>query len=254
MKVTIIQLNSKWANPAENINRVEQLIGNNPDSDLYVLPEMWSTGFVTEPIGIAEEESSSVSLEWMKRFAHDHHCAICGSLAIHVDETYRNRFYFLNGENDTFSYYDKHHLFKYGGEDQYYTCGDQKTVVEYKGFRFLLITCYDLRFPVWIRYSYEYSYDAIIVVANWPDKRKDAWLSLSRARAIENQAFVISCNRVGNDPHCHYFGESVILDPIGKILSCCRPNVEELITCNLDIEMLQHLRSKFNVLKDRDIY
>lgn len=254
MKVTVIQLNSKWANPVENIRRIEQLIGKDIDSDLYVLPEMWSTGFVTEPIGVAEEESSSISLEWMKKFAHENHCAISGSLAIHIDGIYRNRFYFVNGENDSISYYDKHHLFKYGGEDRFYKCGDQNTIVEYRGFRFLLITCYDLRFPIWIRYSNELCYNAIIVVANWPESRQNAWLNLTRARAIENQAFVIACNRVGNDPHCHYSGESTIIDPIGKTLSCCKPDAEEITTYNLDLEMLDRLRSKFKVLEDRDIF
>lgn len=254
MKVTVIQLNSHWANPIKNIKRVEQLIGKDPDSDLYVLPEMWSTGFVTEPIGIAEEESTSISLEWMKKIAHDNQCAICGSLAIYVDGIYRNRFYFINGENNTITYYDKHHLFKFGNEDRYYVRGDQRTIVEYKGFRFLLIVCYDLRFPIWIRYSNELSYDGIIVVANWPEKRQNAWVDLTRARAIENQAFVIACNRVGKDPHCYYTGNSAIISPFGKTLSCCRPNVEDMTTFDIDIDILTQFRTSFNVLDDRDIF
>ena len=253
MKVTIIQLNIAWGNPAENIKRAEQLMGKNPDSDLYVLPEMWSTGFATEPTGIAEEESSSVSLEWMKKTARAHHCAICGSLAVKVDGIYRNRHYFVDGENETVSYYDKHHLFGYGHEDEYYKPGDEHTIVEYKGFRFLLLTCYDLRFPVWIRYSDALNYDGIIIVANWPENRQNAWEILTRARAIENQAFVMACNRVGDDPRCHYSGQSAIISPIGKTLACLDHH-EDILTFDIEMEMLQHLRTKFPVLQDRDNY
>lgn len=129
MKVTIIQLNIEWGSPADNIKRVERLIAQEPGSDLYVLPEMWSTGFATEPFGIAEDEAASISLEWMKKTAHDFQCAICGSLAIQVDGTYRNRHYFVNGETGVVSYYDKHHLFRYGGEDRYYQAGSEQVMV-----------------------------------------------------------------------------------------------------------------------------
>ena len=254
MKVTIIQLNIEWGSPAVNIKRAERLMAKEPDSDLYVLPEMWSTGFATEPTGIAEDEASSISLEWMKKTASDHHCAICGSLAIYVDGIYRNRHYFVNGQTGAVAYYDKHHLFRYGGEDQYYQSGEEHTIVEYMGFRFLLLTCYDLRFPVWSRYANSLDYHAIIVVANWPESRQNAWQILTRARAIENQAFLIGCNRVGEDEYSHYKGQSAIISPIGKTLVNCRPDIEESVSFKLDIETLNHQRKEFRVLEDRDIY
>ena len=254
MKVTIIQLNIEWGSPAVNIKRAERLIAKEPDSDLYVLPEMWSTGFATEPTGIAEDETTSISLEWMKKAASDRHCAICGSLAIYVDGTYRNRHYFVNGQTGTVTYYDKHHLFTYGHEDQFYTPGDRHTVVEYEGFRFLLVTCYDLRFPLWSRYCEAHPYDAIICVANWPESRQNAWHILTRARAIENQAYLIGCNRVGNDSYNHYRGCSAIISPIGKTLACCRPNVPDTASFLLDLESLEHKRTKFKVLEERDKY
>ena len=254
MKVTIIQLDIEWGNPVVNIKRAERLMAKEPDSDLYVLPEMWSTGFATEPTGIVEDETSSISLEWMKKTASDHHCAICGSLAIYVDGTYRNRHYFVNGQTGAVAYYDKHHLFRYGGEDQYYQSGEEHTIVEYMGFRFLLLTCYDLRFPVWSRYANSLDYHAIIAVANWPESRQNAWQILTRARAIENQAFLIGCNRVGDDKYSHYKGQSAIISPIGKALVNCRPDIEESVSFKLDIETLYHQRKKFRVLEDRDIY
>ena len=132
MKVTILQLDIAWGHPEENIRRAEALMAQQPDSDLYVLPEMWSTGFATEPAHIAEDESTSVSLQWMKSTARQFQCAICGSLAIKTaNGVYKNRHYFVNGRTGYVSCYDKHHLFRYGGEDRFYEPGEEHTVVEY---------------------------------------------------------------------------------------------------------------------------
>ena len=253
MKVTILQLDIAWGDPAENIQRAEQLMAEQPGSDLYVLPEMWSTGFATEPTDIAEDESTSISLEWMKTTARQRQCAICGSLAIRtINGIYKNRHYFIDGRKDTFSYYDKHHLFRYGGEDRYYEPGEEHTIVEYMGFRLLLLTCYDLRFPVWSRYADQLQYDAIIAVANWPESRQNAWHILTRSRAIENQAYFIACNRVGDDAYSHYRGMSAIISPIGKTLASCPANEPSTASFLLNLESLRSKREKFKVLEDRD--
>lgn len=254
MKVTILQTDIECGGPRENILRAEQLMAQELGSDLYVLPEMWSTGFATEPFGIAEEEASSVALEWMKTKARELHCAICGSLAIHVDGKYRNRHYFVDGRKGIVQHYDKHHLFSYGHEDNYYTSGDSHTMVAYEGFKFLLVTCYDLRFPVWSRYNAQYPYDAIICVANWPESRQNAWHILTRSRAIENQAYLIGCNRVGDDSYNHYRGCSAIINPIGRTLARCKANEPDTASFLLDLESLEHKRTKFKVLEERDIF
>lgn len=254
MKVTVIQLDIEWGSPSENIRRVEQLMAKAPSSDLYVLPEMWNTGFVTEPQGIAEDEGESPSLEWMRTTAKERHCAIVGSMAVRTaDGIYRNRHYFVNGKNHSVECYDKHHLFKYGKEDLFYTAGETPTVVEYEGFRLLLLTCYDLRFPVWCRYSDAQNYDAIVIGASWSEKRQNTWQILTRARAMENQAYVIACNRVGDDADGHYRGLSAIISPIGKTLAACRQNTADVASFELDLESLRHYRRKFRVLDDRDI-
>ena len=253
MKVTILQLDIAWGDPAENIQRAEQLMAEQPGSDLYVLPEMWSTGFATEPTDIAEDESTSISLEWMKTTARQQQCAICGSLAIRtINGIYKNRHYFIDGRKDTVSYYDKRHLFRYGGEDLFYEPGEEHTIVEYMGFRLLLLTCYDLRFPVWSRYADQLQYDVIIAVANWPESRQNAWHILTRSRAIENQAYFIACNRVGDDPYSHFRGMSAIISPIGKTLASCPANEPSTASFLLDLESLHTKRSKFKVLEDRD--
>ena len=253
MKVTLLQTDISWAQPDENIRQARQLLSQSEESELYVLPEMWSTGFATEPVGIAAEESDNAALEWMKSEAAARHCAISGSLAVRLaDGTYRNRHYFVAGIAGSVSYYDKRHLFTYGHEHHYYTAGQQHTVVAYGGFRLLLLTCYDLRFPCWSRYATGMEYDAIIIVANWPESRQSAWQLLTRARAIENQCFLIGCNRVGDDRYSHYAGCSVVLGAYGQTLGQCHKNSVESLTVNLDLAELQRRRSKFRVLDDRD--
>lgn len=255
MKITIIQLDIVWNNPLQNISKVEEIIKQQPNSDLYVLPEMWATGFATEPLGVAEDESDSCSLKWMQDFANRQKCAICGSLAIRTDDgTYRNRHYFINGRSRKVEYYDKHHLFTYGKEGKFYQSGEDHTIVAYEGFRFLLLTCYDLRFPVWSRYADALRFDAIICVANWPSSRQNAWQILTRARAIENQAYLIACNRVGKDNYCSYLGQSAVINPIGKTLIHCQPNKESIATVEIDLETINHYRNKFAVLEDRDLF
>ena len=250
MKVTIFQTNVSWARPDENVENVSRLFDGNADSDLYVLPEMWATGFATEPLGIAEN-SDSIALRWMCRTARERLCAVSGSLLVKTDDGhYRNRHYFVTPEAAVF--YDKHHLFTYGHEDEYITPGDDHVIATWQGRRFLLLTCYDLRFPLWARYGRAGEYDAIIVVANWPEKRQQAWRVLTRARAIENQCYLIGANRVGDDQFCHYLGESLVCGPQGETLVECEAEKEEAKSVMLDFEALDYIRSRFRVLDDRD--
>ena len=251
MKVTIFQTDIHWATPEENVRQAQQMIAANPGSDLYVLPEMWATGFATKPQDIAEDEDTSVALRWMKQTAVEHDCAVCGSLAVKTSDGYfRNRQYFVT--KDAAFIYDKHHLFTYGHEGRYITAGDKQVVATFRGRRFLLLTCYDLRFPVWSRYGRAGEYDAIIVVANWPESRQLPWRVLTRARAIENQCYLIGCNRVGDDQWCHYSGESLVCDARGGTLASCPANEPSTCTVDLDFEALDAIRSRFRVLDDRD--
>ena len=253
MRITLLQTDIKWGNPNANIKLVEQLMKSSNESDLYVLPEMWSTGFATEPEGIAQEEAVNEALLWMREIAKEKQCAISGSLAVKLsDGTYRNRHYFVDGRNHQEAYYDKHHLFTYGGENRYYTAGQKHTVVCFEGFRILLLTCYDLRFPCWSRYADGLEYDMIIVVANWPQSRQSAWQLLTRARAIENQCYLVGVNRVGDDDYSHYIGASCVIDPTGKTIAQCHRNQPEDLTVELSLADLRHRRDKFRVLDDRD--
>lgn len=253
MKVVMLQTNISWANPDENIRQAQQLMDEAPDGDLYVLPEMWSTGFATEPEGIAAEEADNAALKWMLQTAKERQCAISGSLAVKAEDgSFRNRHYFIDGRAGKTYFYDKHHLFSYGGEHLAYTPGQAHIIVNYMGWRLLLLTCYDLRFPCWSRYADGLEYDAVICVANWPSSRQSAWQLLIRARAIENQCYMIGVNRVGDDQRCHYIGASAVIDVTGRTVAQCRLGVPQALMCNIQLEDLQRRRAKFRVLDDRD--
>ena len=247
MKITILQRDIVWANVDANIEKADKIIDSINDTGLIVLPEMFSTGFATHPEGIAERDGKS--LGWMKKKAAEKNCAIAGSVAIELNGNYHNRFYFVKPDGEV-THYDKHHLFTYGGEHKRFTAGNDRVIVEWRGFRWLLLVCYDLRFPMWSRNNEDY--DGILYVASWPTPRVDAWSTLLLARAIENQCYVAGVNRVGTDRSCQYCGASAIIDPYGKVVATCGLNCEGAATAELDVEALKKFRESFPVLKDRD--
>ena len=250
MKLTILQRNIEWANPAMNVKRADEAIDRNPGADLYVLPEMFSTGFCTHPEGIAESTESD-TLQWMKDKASSTGAAIAGSIAVTKDGKYYNRFYFVKPDGSVASY-DKHHLFTFGGEHNNFSAGEQRVIVEWRGVRIFLEVCYDLRFPVWSRNRGDY--DMIIYVASWPTPRVEAWKALLVARAIENQCYVAGVNRVGEDPTCQYCGGSRIIDPYGKIIATCADSIECEASATIDMASLEAFREKFPVLSDADSF
>ena len=256
MIITLLQQDIVWGNPSANQKAAEGAMLAADKSDLYVLPEMWSTGFATEPEGIAESDGSS--LNWMKQMANRLDAAVAGSIATEIDGKYYNRFYFvkpaINGSDNEIEYYDKHHLFTYSGEHLRYTAGERRVVVEWRGWRFLLQVCYDLRFPVFARNCAEGpdAYDVALYVASWPTSRRAPWDALLRARAIENQCYVCGVDRTGDDPACHYNGGTAIIDAYGNTVAACPDGEVSSIRVELDMDKLTAFRKKFPVLSDRD--
>lgn len=242
MKVCIVQHDIVWQNPEENIRRMEARLDRAPQADLYVLAEMWATGFGDAP---------TVSLEaelWMRQMSREMKAALAGSLAVEDGGVVHNRLLFVKPDGAV-AHYDKRHLFAPGGEKDYFGAGRERTVVEWGGVRFLLQVCYDLRFPVWSRNRGDY--DAMLYVANWPARRMLAWQTLLRARAIENQCYVVGVNRVGTDPVAEYVGGSTVFDAYGNCVAQCGAD-EGFATAELDMERLREFRQKFPVLEDRD--
>jgi omega-amidase len=172
-------------------------------------------------------------------------------LVIKEDGKYYNRLLFVlpNGEIKT---YNKRHLFSYAGEEKFYTAGDEKLIIDYKGFRICPLVCYDLRFPVFARNTEDY--DVLLYVANWPRARILAWDTLLRARAIENMSYTIGVNRIGLDGNQHaYTGHSQIIDALGNYI--VEPfEQENVITIKLDKQALIDTRKKFAFLNDRDSF
>ena len=249
MKIALIQMDLAWCDTQANLHRAEEMICSQPDADVYVLPEMFTTGFCMEPDRIAEPMEGD-ALAWMRRMANRMDAAIVGSVATVAPEGgYRNRMYFVT-PNGTTTYYDKRHLFSYSGENRHYEAGNERVIVEFRGVRFFLQVCYDLRFPVFGRNRNDY--DVAIYVANWPDKRRMAWDTLLRARAIENQAVVIGVNRVGTDPMCVYDGGTAAIDFFGFMAAKCDDHAEQVITYEVKMDELQHYRDKFPSLADSD--
>ena len=260
MKITLLQQDIAWVDPVENQRRSEAAILAAPLSDLYVLPEMWSTGF-----NAVDEDTTS--LQWMKDMAARMNAAVAGSLSVKAEDgTKRNRFYFVMPPTEEcpegkIEYYDKRHLFSYGNEQLHYSAGGEQKIVKWRGVKFLLQVCYDLRFPVFSRNrvetsgdNSEYLYDCALYVASWPASRIKPWKILLQARAVENQCYVIGVNRVGEDPVCKYCGGTEMIDAYGRILASCPDDEITTVTCEIQMDVLDTFRKKFPVFKDADFF
>ncbi len=254
LTITLIQSSLHWENPEANLNMFsEKITAIKGKTDLIILPEMFSTGFSLNAEAHAEESKSSSSIEWMKNTAMQKDCAIVGSLMLEESGEYYNRLIWMNS-NGKFQQYDKRHLFSFSKEEQIYTAGTERLMVELNGWKICPLVCYDLRFPVWSRNSNDNTYDLLIYVANWPERRNYAWKQLLVARAIENQSYVIGVNRIGNDGNdLYYSGDSMAIDALGNILYH-RRDEEDVFTIELKKEDLNTVRKTFQFLKDADSF
>lgn len=251
MKISAVQFDIKWGEPFTNQQFIEKYIAENlSDSDLVVLPEMFSTGFSMKPQKVAEPMRESPTLKWMIGCAMKYNKAIVGSIAVEESGKYFNRLFFVKDSGE-YEYIDKRHLFRMSGEDEVYTSGTERKVIEYKGVRFLPLVCYDLRFPVWSRIRGQ-EYDVILYVASWPDVRIAVWDTLLKARAMENLSYVVGVNRTGDDKMCHYNGHSVILDYHGRVLAATADDKQGAVTANISADELKSVREKFPAHLDSD--
>ncbi len=246
MKILGLNQNIHWKDKNRNFQDIEKAF-DHQESDIFLLPEMFPTGFCMEPEDIADRNEESLS--WMKSFAKNKNAAVCGSVSIHEHQKFYNRMYFVEPDGN-YTQYDKRHLFSFSGEDKVYTAGNKRMITQYKGIRILLQICYDLRFPVFSRNNGDY--DLTLYVANWPEKRVEAWQHLLKARAIENQAYVFGLNRIGTDgnglfykesSHCFFADGSEISQKEG-----------DLISAEINLEKLIHFREHFRFLDDRDAF
>ncbi|PWV53613.1 amidohydrolase [Chitinophaga sp. S165] len=256
LKVTLVQTNLHWENIEENLRMFDEKINSIQErTEVVILPEMFSTGFSMAPEKLAQTMDGS-AVQWMKKKAAEKNVIITGSLIIEEDGHYLNRLLWMQ-PNGVYGTYDKRHLFGYAGEHEHYQAGDKRLIAQVKGWKICLNVCYDLRFPVWSRNAISPEtgapeYDILINVANWPERRSTPWKTLIHARAIENQAYAIGVNRVGNDGNnIYHSGDSSLIDPLGEILYR-KSNDEDIFTTTLERSRLDEVRKNFPFLKDAD--
>lgn len=246
-RVVLVQHDIVWQDVEANLRALEHML-EGVVADVVVLPEMFQTGFVVEPSAVVG--AAAATLEWMRRQARRMDAAVVGSFAVREDDRCYNRMYFVRPDG-VVEYYDKRHLFSPGGEAECFTAGAERRVVEWRGVRYLLQVCYDLRFPVWSRQRGDY--DVALYVALWPKPRREVWRTLLRARAIENQAYVIGVNRVGMEPGLEYSGDSMVVDACGRVVMDMESR-RGIAVADIDIESLGAFRSKFAVWRDADSF
>nr|WP_321521839.1 amidohydrolase [uncultured Macellibacteroides sp.] len=251
LRVSMVQSHIIWEDRNENLGYYGELLRRiSGKTDLAVLPETFSTGFTmnVEPLA---DEADGITVNTIKKWAADYKMAVAGSFIAKDNGKYYNRAFFITPEGDSL-FYDKRHLFQMGDEDQYFTAGDKRLVVSYRGWNICLLVCYDLRFPVWSR-NVNNEYDLLIYCANWPEARKKVWKILLQARAIENMSYVCGVNRVGIDGKGFtYRGDSLIISPKGKKLADAGKREEVTRTVSLSMDEISELRSKFPAWKDAD--
>ena len=250
LNIAVFQFDLVWENPEANRTKIDQLLQNiSNTTDIVFLPEMFTTGFSVNVLELAEPMDGE-TVQWMKQRCAEHQLALCGSLIIQDNDQFFNRLVFVEPSGEI-HFYNKRHLFTMGNEGIHFQKGIERLIVQYKGWRICPLICFDLRFPVWSRNRNEY--DLLVYSANWPGNRNDAWNALLKARAIENQCYVVGVNRVGTDGlGVDYSGDSQVFCPKGKHLAKSLSAHEELLSASLSYKEMTVFREKFPVFKDAD--
>jgi len=259
LKVAALQFGPQWQNPSSSLAEIEDLVSKHHEPlshcDLIILPEMFATGFSLDET--AAEEPNGAILQWMKSLSERLQAAVIGSVKVRDGGKLFNRLYWvqgnlsLEGKRNSIIHYDKVHLF--GAERKCISAGNQRVIIQYRGFRLFLQTCYDLRFPVFCRNVDDY--DVLINIASWPKPRIAHWHALLKARAIENLSYSIGVNRIGSDGNgWDYQGGTEIYSPLGECLASAQNEQCEWVFATLSLHSLQETRQTFRFIDDRDAF
>ena len=244
--ISVFQQDVVWEDVQLNLKKIEKAAEQASNSEILFLTEAFTTGFLPSKDTLYNNNVS----ENIMTIASKNKIAIAGTLLVHENGKFYNRFYFFKPDGN-FLYYDKRHLFGIAGETKFFEQGTRQVVWEYKGIKIYPQVCFDLRFPVWSRNVF--NYDLLVYPANWPVSRIDQWKKLLMARAIENQCYVVGINRIGTDGHGFvYPGKSLVIDYKGNIMYEAAENQEVVFTVELDFDKLYNAREKFPVLKYAD--
>lgn len=254
LRIAIVQTRLHWQDTLSNLEslseRISMLTGH---IDIIILPEMFSTGFSMNTAHA--EEMEGLAMQWMLRKAVHFKAVVCGSLMIHENGHFFNRFIWMNPDG-SYEFYDKRHLFRMADEHKHYQAGTEKRIIQLGQWKICPMICYDLRFPVWSRnrlVNGRHEYDLLIYVANWPERRAVAWKTLLLARAIENQTFVAGVNIIGRDGNdISYSGDSAIIDYLGERISTTEKYGDRCEVVEISLESLQSYRNAFPAMQDAD--
>jgi len=262
LRISLVQGATRWHDPAGNRAYYAGLIAPlHGLTDIVLLPETFTSGFSNDAIEQAETMNGP-TLDWLRTHAQKLGAVMCGSVQLRVPDgdgghKVFNRLLWVSPDGGV-QYYDKRHLFRYANEHKRYAAGNERLIVEWKGWRICPMVCYDLRFPVFSRNQFDVlrpgqpDYDLLLFVANWPSARAYAWKTLLRARAIENLSYVAGLNRVGEDDNgLHYAGDSAVIDFLGHPVSECS-DAEVVVTTTLQAAELAAHRERFPALLDAD--
>jgi predicted amidohydrolase len=256
LTISLVQTALHWEDKDRNLAMLEEKIRAITErTEVIILPEMFSTGFSMKPDQLAETMEGK-AVAWMKKISAEKRVIVTGSLIIEDNWAYFNRLIWMQPDGK-YGYYDKRHLFAYAHEDQHYASGNKRLIASAKGWKINLQVCYDLRFPVWARHQFAATggppeYDLLIYVANWPERRNQAWKTLLQARAIENQCFAIGVNRVGKDGNdVYHSGDSMVVNPMGDVLYT-KAHDEDVFTITLNKTEVDDVRAKLPFWKDGD--
>lgn len=250
LTIAAVQFSIDWLNKSANLKKLDELLADTQKADLIILPETFATGFSIDIDGCEEPNQGGEVLNWLIEKAAEKDATIAGSVLVEQGDKKVNRFYWVKPNGDVDSY-DKRHLFRFANEQDYVAKGQQRKIFEVKGIKILPLVCYDLRFPVWCRNRQDY--DVMVNVANWPAARRNVWDILLRARAMENQCYVVGINRIGKDgkdiDHC---GGTAVYDFIGQPIATAADNTEQVIYAKLSFSDLSSFKTKFPAYLDAD--
>ncbi|HPI09872.1 MAG TPA: nitrilase-related carbon-nitrogen hydrolase [Catalimonadaceae bacterium] len=246
LSISLVQANVAFDSVEGNLSHLEELLErDSSESDIYLLPELFNTGY-RNAFHMKAEKMGLYTTRWMKQMAARKKGAICGSVAIDENGQVFNRMLFVE-PSGTIQYYDKVNVFAFSGEDKMFSAGQKDAIFEYLGWRIKAIICFDLRFPESVRNKAPY-FDLIVCSAHWPSPRIQAWDTLIPARAIENQSYFAATNRYGAEGEAMYPGHSVVIDFKGTPMI---PALKEecIVTCKLKSSELDQFRASFPFLK-----
>ena len=249
MRISVVQYKVAWENKSANFKKIEDLISRLlAKPDIVILPEMFTTGFSMNYEKLSEPPHG-VTYRWMAGLASAGNFGLCGSYIIREGKQVFNRWVFITPDGKSW-HYNKRHLFRMGDEEKIFTRGEKRVVFKFRKTRICPNICYDLRFPVWSRNRNDY--DLLINSASWPEARREVWITLLKARAIENQCFVAGANRTGIDGNgIKHYGDSMIINPRGEIIASAK-NEEGVFSAPVSMTELNEFRKKFPVQPDAD--